>query len=288
MEQLDILQHKRSELNNINITDEEAIKLLKEYDDLWFRNISPYTFRKPLKLNLIELNIKRFKLVCRLNKVIEVHNNSSQIHISKIYNIPLCNTCYSKLIYIAKGKVYCESCNKNDDILFNKKGIYNPRKHFRNWIDHIIGREDDIQATDLNRIKDNIIDILNTTKVNINDITIHDIRNYLKLCKATKYNKNLTKLYREVTGKETPMLCQQTETKLLHYFNIIILISNNVTSNLKSYPYYIYKLIELFGTNEDKKVLKFIYLQSTKTLSESDKCWREVCNKIGINFIPTI
>ena len=126
-------------------------------------------------------------------------------------------------------------------------------------------------------------------KINIDTVTIYDIRHCLKLCKATKYKKNLTKLYRIVTGKETPILCVQTESEISKCFSIITLIlSNENVSSMKSYPYYIYKLVELFGTDSDKEVLKFIYLQSRKTLIESDKRWSGICKKINITFIPTV
>ena len=225
MDQLENLQQKRSELsehllkigselNSINITNEKAVKELREYDDIWFRNIAPYLFHKPLKYNLIDLNIKRYKLVLKLNRIIEL---LPQHHISKISNKTLCNVCNSNLIYVAKGKVYCEQCDVNNDIIANKKAFYSPKKHFRNWLDYIMGREDDIQAKDLNQLKSDIINILNNKNININTINIYNIRRCLKLCKATKYNKHLTTLYREVRGKQTPLICLGTEAMLLKH-----------------------------------------------------------------------
>ena len=275
-DQLDTLLHNRHALNSINITNEEALKELKEYDKIWFRNIAPYI--RPLKHNLIGINIKRFKLIHKLNKVSKLCNEPCIPITNRV-----CDICQSKLIDIAKGKIYCGKCNVNDDIIFNKKGVYSPQKHFRNWLDCIIGREEDMKG--LNEVKNSIISILNNKNLDINDITIYDIRRCLKLCKAVKYNKNLTKLYKEITGKETPTLCLQTETIILKYAK---LISLNVELNMKYYPYYIYKLIELFGSDEDKKILKFIYLQSNKTISKSDKSWEELCKKINIKFIPTM
>lgn len=283
MDKLENLQQKRSELNSINITNERAVKELREYDDIWFRSIAPYLFHKPFKHNLIELNIKRYKLVLKLNRIIEL---LPQHYISKISNKTLCNVCNSNLIYVAKGKVYCEKCDANDDIIVNKRGIYSPKKHFRNWLDYIMGREDDIQAKDLNQLKTDIINILNDKNIDVNKINVYDIRRCLKLCKATKYNKHLTTLYREITDKQTPTICLETEAILLKHFDMIILVLDRC--NIRFYPYYIYKLIEVFGLDKDKEVLKFIYLQSIKTLSERDKRWKEICKKINVRFIPSL
>ena len=125
---------------------------------------------------MIDLNIKRYKLVLKLNKVIEL---SSRHYISKISNKALCNICNSNLIYVAKGKVYCEQCDVNDDIIVNIKGIYSPKKHYQNWLDYIMGREDDIQDKDLNQLEKDIINILNNKKIDINTINLYNIRRCL-------------------------------------------------------------------------------------------------------------
>ena len=164
MEYLDQLQHKRHELNDVNTTDKEAIQELKAYDDIWFKYISPYLFYKPTKHPLIELTIKRFKLVSKLNNVIELYNKSSSNCISQIDKQVVCNICCNKLICVAKGKVYCDKCSINDDIIFNKKGFYNPQKHFRSSLDYITGREDDIQVEHLIKLKNDIMYILNDKK----------------------------------------------------------------------------------------------------------------------------
>ena len=274
---LDELIQKRFELKSLWLRESSIIEELKKYDEIWFKNITPHLFYVPLKNNLIDLNIKRFKLADKLNTIIELSGSS----LSKTQTKKECNVCKNKLIDLGKGKMYCEKCNINDDIIFNKKGVYSTQKHLQSWLDYIIGREED----NLDEIKDKIVNILNNKNINVNDVTIYDIRRCLKQCKATKHNKSLTKLYREVTGKETPTLCMETEALVVKYVRIISL---NVELNMKFYPYYIYKLVELFGSKEDKRVLKFIYLQSNQTIVERDKSWREICKELNIKFISTL
>ena len=105
----------------------------------------------------------------------------------------------------------------------------------------------------------------------------------MKQNKLQKHYNLTTSFCLDLTNFKTISI--DTSNKIFDGMKVIIKLET--TKNRINFDYTIYKLLQLFGTPEEQKLLSFIYLQSDTTVKKHDNNWKAICEKINIVFQPT-
>jgi hypothetical protein len=93
----------------------------------------------------------------------------------------------------------------------------------------------------------------------------------------TKFDKFTSYIFGRLYPRYVlPTLTQEQYDNLLKHFTLIVELyaKHNPKRYIRSYPYIIYKLIEILYPNE-RELLKFIYIQSAKTYTHNDDLFEE-------------
>ena len=118
----------------------------------------------------------------------------------------------------------------------------------------------------------------------------------------TKYNKNIPRLMKLVTGVGPPAISENTYQLVIHLFTSAMELLNDIKQQKYKkgdtdfsdkyssyYSHYIYKILEakLAKDNPERRILYYIYLQSQDTINSHDADWFSICPKLGIKPIST-
>ena len=251
---------------------------------------------------------------------------SVPIQTSKINPSRKCVDCNINLIVIYEiAELICPKCSQIDkfsssmfeenyviDNAQNNKFIKNTSvdRHIRVCLDHILATEPIEEIGDKNDTENRygektikqIIEVIKSEKKILKHTTIYDFRNILKRLKLTKYNKNIPRLMKLVTGIGPPTISEHTYQLVIHLFtNSMELLNDIKQQKYKNgdndfsdkyssyYSHYIYKILEskLTKDNPERRILYYIYLQSQDTINSHDADWFSICDKLGIKPIPT-
>ena len=196
---------------------------------------------------------------------------------------------------------YCENCGKEielygcigtDEDLYHhnrsKVHPYNPTRHCKAWLDKIQGKERlNILSIHIDKLKS----AMDNDKIDYMDATlpISVYRLYLKKCKLSKYNEHVNKIRQLISSYYTPQL-EYDDCKIINYYFRLVLkafdkLKSSNKNNLPYHPYFIFKIIE--EKIKDKSILKFIHLQSNKTLIKHDILWKKICELTSLTYHPT-
>lgn len=197
----------------------------------------------------------------------------------------------------------------NTEIQKAKNGTFQPERHYRLWIIHILGDENDEEIGNSND-KDDLYGeklIATIRKILIDDnevlqmVNVYKLRKILKQIDRTDLNKNTTKIIKKITGIGPPPLPDEIFRKSSKMFSRVLEIHESIHSgnkpNRSFYPYYIYKILELLIPESDTKlrsILFYIYNQSQATCQNNDKSWNKIIVELNkeydnkLKFIPTL
>jgi hypothetical protein len=251
---------------------------------------------------------------------------SVPIQTSKANIARKCVDCNINLIIIYEvAELVCPKCSQIDkfsssmfeenyviDNAQNNKFIKNTSvdRHIRVCLDHILANEPIDEIGDKmdtenrygEKIVKQIIDAIKSEKKILTHTTIYDFRNILKRLKLTKYNKNIPRLMKLVTGIGPPTISEHTYQLIIHLFTSSMELLNDIKQQKYKkgdtdfsdkyssyYSHYIYKILEakLAKDNPERRLLYYIYLQSQDTINSHDADWFSICDKLGIKPIPT-
>ena len=244
----------------------------------------------------------------------------------KANNTRKCVDCNINLIIIYEvAELVCPKCSQIDkfsssmfeenyviDNAQNNKFIKNTSvdRHIRVCLDHILANEPIEEIGDKNdaenrygeKIVKQIIDAIKSEKKVLKHTNIYDFRNILKRLKLTKYNKNIPRLMKLVTGVGPPAISENTYQLVIHLFTSSMELLNDIKQQKYKkgdtdfsdkyssyYSHYIYKILEakLAKDNPERRILYYIYLQSQDTINSHDADWFSICPKLGIKPIST-
>lgn len=248
------------------------------------------------------------------------------IQLSKVNPVRKCVDCNINLIVIYEvAELICPKCSQIDkysssmfeenyviDNAQNNKFIKNNSvdRHIRVCLDHILAIEPIDEIGDKNdtnnvygeKIIKQIISIIKSEKKILKHTTVYDFRTILKQLKCTKYNKNIPRLMKLVTGIGPPTISEHTYQLVIHLFTNSMELLNDIKQqkykngdndfsdkSSSYYSHFIYKILEakLAKDNPERRVLYYIYLQSQDTINNHDTDWFSICDKLGIKPIPT-
>lgn len=186
-----------------------------------------------------------------------------------------------------------------------RNGKFLPDRHLKSWLIRLQGKEDDSELGSADdplgeKLIERIRNILTNDNEVLRLIDPYKIRNILKRINKTKYNKNIPKIIKKLTGVHIPSIPDEIINKISKIFSRVVEIHGKIHPNNKPnrnfYPYYIFKILELIvpEDNELRQILFYIYHQSQKTLNASDYNWKTIVeylkkgdNTINYRFIPT-
>jgi len=227
----------------------------------------------------------------------EIVHDSEKI--SQSDNCPECGS--RRFEHVAVADLVCSSCgfseklftqslSFNDEQEIQKTSQYSYKRinHFNEWILCFQGLES-------SKIPTEVIDqVRNECKrqrlYDVTKISHSKVREILKKLGHNKYYEHSIFITSIVSGKNPPRLGIELEAKLRSMFNAIQepfdKASPESRTNFLSYPYTLYKFVELLG--EDEYMPYFPLLKSAEKLRAQDQIWRKICADLKWEFIPTI
>jgi len=217
-------------------------------------------------------------------------------------NIDICKDCgIEKTLYISDGKLICNSCGEETTILVDSdKPSYKdpPREvsyfaykrinHFNEWLAQFQAKE----STDIPQdVYDNIIIELKKERiVNMSDLTPQKLREILKKLKKNKYYEHIPHIINKLNGIPPPIMSREIEEELRRMFKEIQLPFHKFCpenrKNFLSYSYVLHKFVQLLELDEFLPC--FMLLKSREKLNQQDQIWKQICEHLKWQYIPSI
>lgn len=201
----------------------------------------------------------------------------------------LCTQCNTETMERDGDMLVCLNCNiiKIDSAevssgkkIRSKTMNSNPEIHYKNWIKWIIS----------NDVSKDLSDVIIKTKAQLNSlypgeniiyVTLNSIRSIFNTINFKHY-KYCAMVARLAMNLPIIQICNTRLNKCLILFNKVIKTSKLSSDRINNifYPYYIFKLFDLYLEGSERHILNFIHLHNPGTLNENDREWYNICNKI--------
>ena len=219
----------------------------------------------------------------------------------KDYNYYKCESCKNNMqINEIISELICDNCGNTINIMITtEKNSYNdpPKEvnyfsykrinHFNEWLAQF-------QAKETTEIPDSIYQKINTEikqniNLNITNINYKQVREILKKLNYNKYYEHIPYLINIISGKESPKLTRKEEEILRSLFKEIqIPFMKHCPpdrKNFLSYSYVLHKFCELL--EYDNLLCYFTLLKSREKLQQQDKIWKNICQELKWEYIPS-
>jgi uncharacterized Zn finger protein (UPF0148 family) len=217
-------------------------------------------------------------------------------------NVDVCRECgVEKTLYISDGKLICNLCGEETTILVDSdKPSYKdpPREvsyfaykrinHFNEWLAQFQAKE----STDIPQdVYDNIIIELKKERIiNMSELTPQKLREILKKLKKNKYYEHIPHIINKLNGIPPPVMTRETEEELRRMFKEIQLPFHKYCpanrKNFLSYSYVLHKFVQLLELDEFLPC--FMLLKSREKLHQQDQIWKQICEHLKWQYIPSI
>lgn len=217
-------------------------------------------------------------------------------------SIDVCPECgVEKTLYISDGKLICNICGEETTILVDSdKPSYKdpPREvsyfaykrinHFNEWLAQFQAKE----STDIPQdVYDNIIIELKKERiVNMSELNPQKLREILKKLKKNKYYEHIPHIINKLNGIPPPVMTRETEEELRRMFKEIQLPFHKYCpanrKNFLSYSYVLHKFVQLLELDEFLPC--FMLLKSREKLHQQDQIWKQICEHLKWQYIPSI
>lgn len=202
--------------------------------------------------------------------------------IKSVYDgILICNKCFSIEKYLIHNDkpAYKEPPK---EISFY---AYRRINHFKEILAQFQAKE----STDIpDDVIENIKQQIKKERVELNTLSSKRTKEILKKLGYNKYYEHIT-FIKDKLGIKPPIMSQQLEETLCNLFiDVQIPYAKYCPSdrvNFLNYYYTLYKLCELLG--ENIYLPHFPMLKEQKKI-EQDQIWKNICNDLGWDFIPTL
>jgi hypothetical protein len=231
--------------------------------------VLPHDQRRNQKINIYECS------ACK----------SSNVFIDSNINDIVCHDCGVAEPWVSEELTYREEQEHTEMIIVYS---YKRDNHFNEWLLQF-------QAQEQTNIPDEVIDKLRhefkKTKIkSLDEITHAKVRSFLKKLKLNKYYEHVPYIANILNGIQPPKMSLELEERLRRMFQEIQEPFNKHCpenrKNFLSYSYVLYKFCELLG--EDEYLDCFPLLKSKEKLYQQDVIWKNICNELRWEFIPTI
>ena len=199
----------------------------------------------------------------------------------------ICPNCGCADVYFdsgTQGMSYDQEVNSEVNVHFAYKRI----NHFNEWIAQF-------QAKESTSIPEEIVDKLKQEFkkqriTNMHDITQNKIKQLLKKLSFNKYYEHVPHITNILNGIKPPTMTLHLEEQLRCMFRDIQAPFEKhkpkTRSNFLSYSYCLYKFCELLG--KDEFLSCFQLLKSREKLYQQDSIWKDICEDMSWQYIPTV
>ena len=228
--------------------------------------------------------------------------NFDNLNIEKTKNLDFCDQCgIEKTLYMSEGKMICNGCGDESFILIDSdKPSYKepPREisyfaykrinHFNEWLAQFQAKE----STDIPQdVYNQIISELKKERIeDMKTLTPHKLREILKKLKKNKYYEHVPHIINRLNGEPPPTISRETEEELRRMFKEIQIPFHKFCpksrKNFLSYSYVLHKFVQLLELDEFTEC--FILLKSREKLHQQDQIWKEICNYLRWQYIPSV
>ena len=219
----------------------------------------------------------------------------------KNYEYSKCEKCNINMkINDISGEMICENCGLTKEIIvMTEKNSYNdpPKEanyfaykrinHFNEWLAQFQAKEstdipEEIYKQIYNELSKNI-------NLDIKKINYIQIRNILKKLGHNKYYDHIPHLINIISGEKAPKLNPESEEILRSLFKEIQLpfvkYCPPSRKNFLSYSYVLHKFCELL--EYDHLLSFFPLLKSREKLQQQDQIWKNICEELKWEYIPS-
>ena len=228
--------------------------------------------------------------------------NFDNLNIEKNQTIDICQKCLvEKTLYMSEGKMICNKCGDESFILIDSdKPSYKepPREisyfaykrinHFNEWLAQFQAKE----STDIpQEVYNQIISELKKERIeDMKSLTPPKLREILKKLKKNKYYEHVPHIINRLNGEPPPTISRETEEELRRMFKEIQIPFHKFCpksrKNFLSYSYVLHKFVQLLEL--DEFIECFILLKSREKLHQQDQIWKDICNYLKWEFIPSV
>ena len=221
---------------------------------------------------------------------------------TKINDMTYCENCGHKVMLQPIDSVLlCEKCGYTDYIIINSEKVsykdppressyfaYKRINHFNEWLAQFQAKE----TTDIpDEVYQGIFNELKKNKYLVKeDLTYKNMREILKRLKYNKYYEHIPHIINILNGRKAPLLTRKYEEQLRNMFKEIQMPfmkhCPEDRKNFLSYSYVLHKFCELIEL--DELLVYFPLLKSREKLQQQDKIWKDICNELKWQYIPSI
>ena len=264
--------------------------------------------KRVLKMNdFVQMgtNIDRAsKLDAYLSKIDKSYGIRGKVH-NKIDFCKKCKVTYNKdyelIVNHIEGFMSCLKCGHMEYVIIesDKPNYKDPppeATYFAykrtNHLNEILNQ---IQAKESTDIPDEVLDAVREEirKERIKDLTEltnKKIRYYLRKLNLNKYYEHIAHIINRLNGLPPPIITKDIEEKIRIMFSAVNSawgeIPKKPKKNFLNYNYVLYKFVELLDRDEYKVL--FPLLKSRDKIVSHDVVWKEICEKLGWEFLRTI
>ena len=224
------------------------------------------------------------------------------------YKIDFCKKCkvmynkdYELIVNHIEGFMSCLKCGHMEYVIIesDKPNYKDPppeATYFAykrtNHLNEILNQ---IQAKESTDIPDEVLDAVREEirKERIKDLTEltnKKIRYYLRKLNLNKYYEHIAHIINRLNGLPPPIITKDIEDKIRIMFSAVNSawgeIPKKPKKNFLNYNYVLYKFVELLDRDEYKVL--FPLLKSRDKIVSHDVVWKEICEKLGWEFLRTI
>jgi hypothetical protein len=213
-----------------------------------------------------------------------------------------CNFCGAKslMTLVNDGCIYCSTCHAVEYIVIDhdKPSYRDPPKevsfyaykrtnHLNEWLSQIQGKE----TTEIpEEVYDRILVEIKKQKINnMAQITPKKIREILRKLQINKY-EHIPHIVSRLTGRPMVQMPPELEEKLRSMFKQVqtpfLKYSPASRKNFLSYSYTLHKMLQLLGKDEFLNL--FTLLRARDKLYAQDCIWKQICEELGWQFIPSM
>jgi hypothetical protein len=210
------------------------------------------------------------------------HCNKGELIPVDYEGILVCNKCSRHKMYLVENEKPSYKDPPKEVCFYAYKRI----NHFR----EILAQS---QAKETTLIPQEILDALkqkiDKDRMNIEDLTTLYTKNMLKQLGYSKYYEHIP-FIKEKLGIKPPVMSQELEETLCNLFMEIqapyAKYCPDDRVNFLNYYYTVYKLCELL--NQKEFLTYFPMLKDRDNRIEQDNIWKNICDELDWEFIPTI
>jgi hypothetical protein len=250
---------------------------LKEDDDIPYENINKCVQGYLEKNSFDSINLNNYSY----NKYICQSCNKGELIKANHEGIIICNNCYTNHKYLVDNDKPSYKEPPKEISFYAYKRI----NHFREILSQFQAKEStDIPQDIIERIQNQI----KKERISSDQLTNKKTKEILKKLGYNKYYEHIP-FIKDKLGIKPPVMTPQLEDILCNLFmDIQIPYAKYCPGdrvNFLNYYYTLYKLCELLG--ETQYLEHFPMLKDQKKI-EQDEVWKNICNDLGWDYIPTI